>query len=65
MKHLERSYCLRQSRKAIEDYYLDKDETANMIQKQINQAWESKEEEEAERIKTEIDCAWEEYYALL
>ena len=33
-------------------------------QKQINQEWENKEEEEAERIKRETDCAWEEYYAL-
>lgn len=65
MKHLKRSDRLRQTRKAIKDYYFDKDESANMIQKQINQAWESKEQEEAERIKREIDCAWEEYYALI
>lgn len=42
------------------EYYLD-DNEAEVIQRQINQAWERKEQKEAEKIQREIDCAWAEY----
>ena len=60
MKYLKRSDCLRQTRKAIMDYHLDKSE-AKLIEKQINQAWERKEQEEKEKIQMEVDCAWKEH----
>lgn len=60
MKHLKRSDCREQTRKAIMNYYCNEDESEEM---QINKAWEAKEHEEADRIKKEIHISWKEYEA--
>lgn len=60
MKHLKRSDCRKQTREAITDYYCEDNET-DMVERQVNQAWERKEQEETERIQRETDSAWAEY----
>ena len=60
MKHLKRSDCRKQTRKAIIDYCC-KDNETDMVERQVNQDWERKEQEEAERIQRETDSAWAEY----
>lgn len=63
MKHLKRSNVRVNTIKAISDYYCEcyyEDESEEM---QINNAWETKEREEADRIKKEIDISWKEYEA--
>lgn len=63
MKHLKRSNVRVNTRKAISDYYCDCCDEDKSEEMQINNAWEAKEREEADRIKKEIDISWKEYEA--
>lgn len=62
MRHLKRSDCRKQTRNAIMEHYCDFNEPV-AVEMQINEAWEAKEREEADRIKKEIDISWKEYRA--
>lgn len=69
MKHVKRSDCRTQARGAIMEYYYDMIE-AEVLQNQIDQAWDAKEaseadriKREADRIKRETDASWKEYEA--
>ncbi len=65
MRHIKRSRFHEQTKIAINSYYSE-DYESKIIQAQINEMWkerERQEQEEAARIKKEIDRAWEEYYA--
>ncbi len=64
MKHLKRSDCREQTRKAINSYYCE-DNESKMLKNQIDQNGERKEQDEADRIQREIDCAWAEHDALI
>lgn len=63
MKHLKRSDVRVNTIKAINDYYCECHYEDESEEKQINNAWETKEREEADRIKKEIDISWKEYEA--
>lgn len=62
MKHVKRSDCRTQARGLIMEYHHDIIESEVLLN-QINQAWDAKEREEAERIKRETDASWKEYEA--
>lgn len=62
MKHVKRSDCRKQTRNAIMEHYCDFNEPV-AVEMQINEAWEAKEREEADRIKKEINISWKEYEA--
>ncbi len=62
MKHFKRSSYRVETRKAVDSYYYDGNES-KILQAQINQAWEEREQEEAARIQKETNCCWEEYYS--
>lgn len=62
MKHVKRSDCRTQARGLIMEYQHDIIES-EVLPNQINQAWDAKEREEAERIKRETDASWKEYEA--
>lgn len=69
MKHVKRSDCRTKVRGAIMEYYYDMIEAeydmieAKELQNQIDQAWDAKERDEADRIKMETDASWKEYEA--
>lgn len=69
MKHVKRSDCRTQVRGAIMEYYYDMIGAeydmieAKVLQNQIDQAWDAKERDEADRIKMETDASWKEYEA--
>lgn len=62
MKHVKRSDCRTQAGGPIMEYQHDIIES-EVVRNQINQAWDAKECEEADRIKREIDISWKEYEA--
>lgn len=64
MKHLKRSDCRQQTRKAVNSYYCE-DNESKMLKNQIDQNREGEKQEEVDRIQREIDCAWAEHDALI
>lgn len=63
MKHLKRSNVRVNTIKEINDYYCECHYEDESEENQINNAWEAKEREEADRIKKEIDISWKEFEA--
>lgn len=64
MKHEKRSNYREKTRRAIDSYYCEVDESKN-LEYQIDQAWKRREQAKRNRIQREIDCAWAEHDELI